>query len=632
MQEKRLQKILADIKQVRVAVYGDFCLDAYWMLDPAGSEISVETGQVGRAVAKQNYTLGGAANVVANLAALEPGAIRAIGVTGDDPFGRELRRQLDGLGVDLTHLIVQQETFDTVTFAKPHLDGREQARFDFGFLNRRTQATDHALLKGIEAALQEVDVVIVNQQVPGSIPHDAFIEQANALFARYPNKVVLLDSRHYGQRFKRVVRKINEREAARINGVQLAAEEVPSPTEVQRYAQRLFDQSRQPVFLTRGPRGILALDGECLHDVPGLRLRPQLDPVGAGDTVLSALALCLGAGVSTAETAEFANLAAGVTVQKRYQTGTASPAEILHLARDANYVHQPQLAADSGRAQFLPNTHIERCTSSVPTGQVTHVVFDHDGTISTLRQGWQEIMSPMMIEAILGRPRAGQNDALHDRVARRVEACIDQSTGIQTLLQMEALVDMVREFGFVPADQVLDDVAYKAIYNERICDLVRQRLERLTRGSTDVQTYQIRGAVDFLRALRAHHITLHLASGTDHEDVVNEARALGYADLFNGGIFGAVGDITQYSKKIVMDRIMSKHRLRGPQLAVFGDGPVEIREARRQQALAIGIASDEVRHKGIDSKKRTRLIEAGAQLICPDFSEHEHLLHYLTGH
>ena len=120
-------------------------------------------------------------------------------------------------------------------------------------------------------------------------------------------------------------------------------------------------------------------------------------------------------------------------------------------------------------------------------------------------------------------------------------------------------------------------------------------------------------------------------SGTDHDDVVNEARALGYADLFNGGIFGAVGDITKYSKKIVMARIMSEHQLRGPQLAVFGDGPVEIREARRQQALAIGIASDEVRQEGVDQEKRTRLIEAGAQLICPDFTEQEQLLRYLTG-
>ena len=623
---------MTDIKQVKVAVYGDFCLDAYWMLDPAGSEISVETGQAGRAVARQHYTLGGAANVVANLAALEPAAIRAIGVTGDDPFGRELRGQLAALGVDLTHLIVQEASFDTVTFAKPHLEDCEQARFDFGFLNRRTQATDRLLLRGIEEALRDVDILIVNQQVPGSIPHDAFIEQANTLFARTPNKRVLLDSRHYGQRFKNVVRKINEREAAELIGVQLAAEEVPSPTAGRRYAQTLFEQSRQPVFLTRGPRGILALDGEQVVDAPGLRIDQTVDTVGAGDTVLGALALCLGAGVSMAETAEFANLAAGVTVQKRFCTGTASGDEILTLARDANYIHQPHLAADSGQATFLEDSQIEICAASLPAGQVTHVVFDHDGTISTLRQGWEEIITPMMVEAILGRPRPEQEDALHERVSRRVAAYVDQSTGIQTILQMEALVDMVREFGFVPEDQVLDSVAYKAIYNERICDVVRQRLEKLTQGSADVQSYQIRGAVDFLRALRARHITLTLASGTDREDVVNEARALGYADLFNGGIFGAVGDIMKYSKKIVLARIMREHQLRGPQLAVFGDGPVEIREARRQQALAVGIASDELRGEGIDSEKRTRLIEAGAQLICPDFAHQAQLLHYLIGH
>lgn len=119
MKEERIKEILGLTRKVNVAVYGDFCIDAYWLLDPRGSERSVETGLEARAVGKHYYSLGGASNVVANLAALQPAAIKVIGAIGDDVFGRELTRQMQELGVDATWLVVQKETFDTVTFGKP---------------------------------------------------------------------------------------------------------------------------------------------------------------------------------------------------------------------------------------------------------------------------------------------------------------------------------------------------------------------------------------------------------------------------------------------------------------------------------------------------------------------------------
>ncbi len=188
MKEERINEILARIKNVKIAVYGDFCVDAYWLLDARGSEVSVETGLQARAVGKHYYSLGGASNVVANIAALEPATIQVIGVIGDDIFGRELRRQFHELNVDTTYLVVQQENFDTVTFGKPYLEGSEQPRIDFGFFNERTEATDRALLDGIAGALQSADALIVNQQVPGSIPNESFIDQANALFEQCADK------------------------------------------------------------------------------------------------------------------------------------------------------------------------------------------------------------------------------------------------------------------------------------------------------------------------------------------------------------------------------------------------------------------------------------------------------------
>ncbi|MFB0525420.1 MAG: PfkB family carbohydrate kinase, partial [Phycisphaerae bacterium] len=629
MKEERISEILALIKNVKIAVYGDFCLDAYWILDPRGSEVSLETSLQAQSVSKHYYSLGGASNVVANLAALEPASIQVIGVIGDDIFGRELIRQLHDLGVDTTYLVVQKENFDTVTFSKPYLEGNEQPRIDFGFFNKRTEATDKALLSGIESALQSADALIVNQQVPGSITNESFIKQANALFERFSDKVVLLDTRHYGRKFKHIYRKTNDLEAARLNNVDVKLDDVLPLEDVKKYACNLYQRFSKPVFLTRGPRGIITVDSEGVHEVPGIQLIKKLDPVGAGDTVTSALALCLGAGVPPAEAAEFANFAAAVTVQKLFQTGTASGAEIIEVGRDADYIYQPELTSDRRKARYFDDTEIELCCKSAPLGQIKHAVFDNDGTISTLRQGWELIMAPVMIKAILSDKYETADETLYHKVRNRVLDYIDKSTGIQTVIQMEALIEMIKEFGIVSPDKILDKFGYKEIYNNALMELVNQRIAKLKRGQLDINDYTIKGALAFLKALRQRGIKLYLASGTDHQDVVGESNALGYAELFDGRIYGALGDVTKYSKKMVIERIMTENNLQGPELAVFGDGPVELRECRKRDGLAIGIASDEIRRHGLNIEKRTRLVKAGAHIIVADFSQRKRLIKLL---
>jgi rfaE bifunctional protein kinase chain/domain len=631
MKEQRISEILARIKNVKVAVYGDFCIDAYWLLDPHGSEVSLETGLQAQAVAKHYYSLGGASNVVANLAALEPASIQVIGVVGNDIFARELTRQLEELGVDTTCLVVQKDNFDTVTFGKPYLEGKELPRMDFGFFNKRTEATDEALLDGIKNALKTADALIFNQQVPGSITNESFIDSANELFGKFRDKIVLLDSRHYGSKFRDIYRKTNDLEAAQLNNVEVKLDDVLTLADVKKYAGNLYRQFNKPVFLTRGSRGIITIDADGYHEVPGIQILKKIDIVGAGDTVTSALALCLGAGVRPDEAAEFANVAAAVTVQKLFQTGTASGPEILEIGKDADYIYQPELASDRRGARYLDDTEIELCWESMPQARIKHAVFDHDGTVSTLRQGWEQVMAPVMIRAILGDKYKTADETLYHQVRNRVLDYIDQSTGIQTIVQMEALVEMVKEFGLVPGDEIRDKFGYKEIYNVALMELVNKRIEKFKRGELDIHDYTIKGVLQFLEALRNKGIKLYLASGTDCDDVVAESKALGYAELFDGGIYGSVGDIAKYSKKMVIEKIMTENDLQGPELAVFGDGPVEMRECRKRDGIAVGIATDEIRRHGLNPEKRTRLVKAGAHIIVPDFSQYGKLIKLLFG-
>ncbi|MCK5175045.1 MAG: carbohydrate kinase, partial [Planctomycetes bacterium] len=571
MKSQQVKETLKKIENVNIAVYGDFCLDAYWVLDPRGGEVSVETGLQSQGVGKHYYTLGGASNIVANLATLKPVSIKAIGVVGDDIFGRELVSQLKALGVDTHSMIIQKENFDTVTFAKRYLDGEEQPRIDFGFFNARSTDTDTAVINNLRVAIADCDAVIFNQQVPGSIS-DEFVARANELFDEFDDKIILLDTRHYGDRFRNVYRKVNDIEATRLSGADANLNDIITFNDVKAYAEALYGKSHKPVFVTRGGRGILTVDSDQTCQVPGIQLLGKLDTVGAGDTATSAVGLCLGAGVKPADAAKFANFASAVTVQKLFQTGTASGEEILEISNDADYIYQPELAGDIRQASYIEAAEIELCTEieKVSMGRIRHAVFDHDGTISILRQGWEAIMEPMMIRAVLGEKYETADETLYHKVRNRVLEYIDKSTGIQTIVQMEALVEMVAEFGIVPKEQILDKFGYKEIYNTTLTQMVATRIEKFSNGQLNESDYTIKGAIGFLETLRDRGVTLYLASGTDRNDVISEAEVLGYAGIFDGGIYGSVGDISKYSKKMVIEKIMTENHLAGSELAVFG--------------------------------------------------------------
>ena len=230
-----------------------------------------------------------------------------------------------------------------------------------------------------------------------------------------------------------------------------------------------------------------------------------------------------------------------------------------------------------------------------------------------------------MTNCILGTQNGKADKALFKRVQSRVWEFIERTTGIQTISQMHGLVDLIHEFGIVPKDQILPAAKYKDIFNEELMALVNLRLAKLAAGELNISDFTLKGAVPFLRALQGAGLRLYLVSGTDEEDVKREADCLGYADVFSGGIYGSIGHVAKDAKKIVLERILNDVDGAFDQLIVFGDGPVEIREAKRRGAVAIGVASDELRRFGMNLEKRRRLIRAGADALVPDFSQWQRL-------
>jgi rfaE bifunctional protein kinase chain/domain len=627
MTSSRLKTLLRDIRRARVGVVGDFCVDGYYIIDPTVSEMSLETSLRTRPVREQRYTLGGAGNVVANLQAIGTTNIMTFGIIGSDSIGLELVRLLKSLQVDTRGLIVQPSDWHTYAYLKPIVEREESHRYDFGLFNTLTSHSAQGLLAVLAKALTELDVLVVNQQFEKGIHSEEFQAGLNALLRRYPKVVALVDCRHLDHAYPSGWRKLNDLEATRLCGVSRKPGDPISRQEAVNSAKTLFAQWEHPVFLTRGRNGCVVVDDAGAAEIPGLHIVNKTDSVGAGDSMVAGIAACLAVGAAPAEAATFGNFVAGVTVQKLHQTGTATPTEILAIGESPDYVYQAELAEDVRCATFLSGTAIE-IAEPLPTDfDIRFAIFDHDGTISTLRQGWEKVMEPMMIEAILGSARNTADHATYERVARQSREFIDKTTGIQTLQQMHGLSLMVREAGFVPAAEILDAPGYKRLYNDALMNLVEERKTRLRRGELGPEDFTMKNAVALLHTLHEAGVRLFLASGTDEHDVLLEAEALGYAALFEGRIYGANQDMTHDAKRMVLERIIGEiGSARAAHLVTFGDGPVEIRETRKRGGLTVGVASNEVQRFGLQPEKRLRVIRAGAHLVVPDFSQLDALL------
>ena len=272
------------------------------------------------------------------------------------------------------------------------------------------------------------------------------------------------------------------------------------------------------------------------------------------------------------------------------------------------------------RTSFLPGTSIEILNPHLERGRIRHALFDFDGTISLIREGWQGVMIPMMVEILL-ELETGETE---EELTALVTEFVDRLTGKQTIYQMIQLCEEVRKRGGEP----LDPLEYKWMYLDRLWERIKGRVAALKEGRVEPEQMMVPGSLDMLRAMRARGVTCYLASGTDEPYVLDEAAALGITPYF-AGIYGALDDYKSYSKKMVIERIINENRLSGSEFVAFGDGFVEIENAKAVGGIAVGVASNEATRCGVNEWKRNRLIQAGADLIIPDFREHEQLVAFL---
>ncbi len=264
---------------------------------------------------------------------------------------------------------------------------------------------------------------------------------------------------------------------------------------------------------------------------------------------------------------------------------------------------------------------MEILNPDIPRGRFRSVLFDFDGTLSLIREGWTQVMIPMMVGVLR---ETGTKESVPELTAT-VEEFVLRLTGQQTIYQMIQLTEEVRRRGGRP----LEPLQYKRRFHDLLMERIRGRLAALAVGTATPADWTVPGSHALLENLRRRGLTLYLASGTDLPFVRHEAELLRLTPYFGPRIYGALDNYEKFSKKMVIETILREHHLRGEELLGFGDGFVEIEEIKRVGGVAVAVASDEVKRCGINAWKRERLIQAGADIVIPDYRGQERLLRYL---
>jgi len=237
--------------------------------------------------------------------------------------------------------------------------------------------------------------------------------------------------------------------------------------------------------------------------------------------------------------------------------------------------------------------------------------FDFDGTLSLIRSGWVDVMVPMMVEILLDL-KTGESEA---ELTSIVEEFVWKLTGKETIYQMMEFAGHVEKRG----GNALEPLAYKKMYLDLLWVKIRGRVESLQQGKASPEEYMVPGTRELLESLRARGLKMYLASGTDEIYMKEEARLLDVSRYFEGGVYGAQDDYKSFSKKILVNRILSQTNVRGEEILGFGDGYVEIEEVKLVGGTAVGVATTEPACAEVDDWKRQRLISVGADFIVPNY-------------
>ena len=369
---------LEALAEARVLVVGDVMLDRF--VYGAVERISPEGPVPVLRIERETAMLGGAGNVLRNLAALGVGA-DFVAVVGDDAAGREVQALAADQAGGGCRLLVQQNRPTTIK-ERYIAAGQQLLRADRETDQPLAPGTARDLMDTAAAALAGAGALVLSDYGKGVLEPAALGTLIEA--ARSAGCPVVVDpkGRDYGIYRGATLVTPNRRELEDAAGLPTVSDK-----DVVLAAQEIIDTCGiEAVLATRGPSGMTLLDagarGKHLH-LP-VEAREVYDVSGAGDTVAAVVAAALAAGFALDDATRLANAAAGIVVGK-LGTAVAGRDELRRSLQASNV-----LAAEA--KVVAPDTMVERAARWRRKGLrvgFTNGCFDllHPGHVSLFEQG-----------------------------------------------------------------------------------------------------------------------------------------------------------------------------------------------------------------------------------------------------
>jgi rfaE bifunctional protein kinase chain/domain len=320
MKDKNLQDILTAFSGKRILIVGDVMLDEYvW---GEARRISPEAPVPVVEIHTRTVMPGGAANTASNVASLGGRALLS-GVVGRDQQAETLRAALARDGVDAKELIVEEER-PTTTKMRIVAHNQQIVRVDSEWRAPLRTELEDILLQWVEGRITETDACVLSDYDKGVV--SSSLAKRFIRLARAAGKPVIIDPKgpNYAKYRGATVVTPNVHEAARAMN-----HEINSDADLLEVGRQLSDVLEgSALLITRGSRGMsLFLDKAWAMHIPP-RARNVFDVTGAGDTVVSTLALALAARATLAGAALLANQAASIVVSK-FGTATVTIDELM---------------------------------------------------------------------------------------------------------------------------------------------------------------------------------------------------------------------------------------------------------------------------------------------------------------
>ena len=319
-----LAEIIDGFSKLRVMVIGDLMVDAYtW---GKVTRISPEAPVPVVNVVKRESRLGGAGNVVLNVASLGAKPI-VFSVIGDDATGQSLISILSEAGLSVDGII--QEVGRPTTVKERVIAGSQQLiRVDSETEKAISSASEASLVAAVKAAISQVDVIIFEDYDKGVLS-EGLIQEVMGL-AREAGIPTVVDpkKKNFFAYQGATLFKPNLHELR--DGLGLDASDLSAlalPATVKKFKE---SQGFEGLFVTLSERGVY-MDFRAEQVAIPAHIRQIADVSGAGDTVISIAACALAAGASPAQIAELANLGGGLVCES---LGVV-PIEVNLLKREA---------------------------------------------------------------------------------------------------------------------------------------------------------------------------------------------------------------------------------------------------------------------------------------------------------